>query len=163
VRSRNLARDAQSSLLITAPFNGTVLTEDPGSLLSQSVSSGQSLLTLAADGPRMIRVFIPVGEMDRIHMGDEVALAPLVHFSIPRLTLAPMDGEPVPLPGGIIARQSYAGIVLPTFYSARMTLPPEDGDLPLGAAGRAVVFGERRSLFGRASLVVVNLIRAHIW
>ncbi len=57
VRSRTLAHDAQSSLLITAPFNGIVLTEDPGSLLSQSVSSGQSLLTLAADrsthGPRL--------------------------------------------------------------------------------------------------------------
>lgn len=163
VHSRSLAHDAQSSLSITAPFNGIVLTQDPGALLNQSVSSGQSLLTLAADGPRMVRVFIPTGEMDRVHAGDEVALAPLVHFSIPRLTLAPMDGEPVPLPGGLIAHQAYAGIVLPTFYAARMNLPARFGDLPLGAAGRAVVFGERRSLLGRASSVLLNLIRAHVW
>jgi biotin carboxyl carrier protein len=163
VHSRSLAHDVQSSLSITAPFNGIVLTQDPGALLNQSVSSGQSLLTLAADGPRMVRVFIPTGEMDRVHAGDEVALAPLVHFSIPRLTLAPMDGEPVPLPGGLIAHQAYAGIVLPTFYAARMNLPARFGDLPLGAAGRAVVFGERRSLLGRASSVLLNLIRAHVW
>jgi hypothetical protein len=101
--------------------------------------------------------------MDRVRAGDQVALAPLVHFSIPRLTLAPMDGEPVALPPGIIAHQTYAGIVLPTFYSARMTLPAENSDLPLGAAGSAVVFGQRRSLFGRASSVVINLFRAHVW
>ena len=163
VRSRRLAHDAQSFLSITAPFDGIVLTQDPGALLNQSVSSGQPLLSLAANGPRMVRVFIPVGEMDRVHVGDEVALAPLVHFSIPRLTLAPMDGEPVPLPGGLIAHQEYAGIVLPTFYSARMNLPAGFGDLPLGAAGRAVIFGERRSLLGRASSVLINLIRAHVW
>jgi len=161
--SRSLARDLQSSLQITAPFDGIVLTEDPGALLDQSVSSGQPLLTLAANGPRMIRVFVPAGEMDRVHAGDEVALAPLVHFTIPRFTLTPMDGEPVPLPPGIIARQAYAGIVLPTFYSARMTLAAANGDLPLGTAGPAVIFGERRSLFGRANSVVINLFRAHLW
>ncbi|MGA2850069.1 MAG: HlyD family efflux transporter periplasmic adaptor subunit [Terracidiphilus sp.] len=162
-RSRTLARDVQSSLQITAPFDGIVLTEDPGALLDQSVSSGQPLLTLAANGPRMVRVFVPVGEMDRVHAGDEVALAPLIHFTIPRLTLAPMDGEPVPLPRGIIASQAYAGIVLPTFYSARMSLATAKIDLPLGAAGPAIVFGERRSLLGRAGSVVINLFRAHVW
>jgi putative peptide zinc metalloprotease protein len=162
-RSRTLARDTQSSLQITAPFDGIVLTEDPQALYDQSVSSGQPLLTLAANGPRMVRVFVPAGEMDRVHAGDEVALAPTVHFTIPRLTLAPMDGAPVPLPSGIIASQAYVGIVLPTFYSARMTLPAKDDDLPLGTAGSAIVFGKRRSLIGRASSVVIDLLRAHVW
>jgi biotin carboxyl carrier protein len=162
-RSRTLARDTQSSLQITAPFDGIVLTEDPQALYDQSVSSGQPLLTLAANGPRMVRVFVPAGEMDRVHPGDEVALAPTVHFTIPRLTLAPMDGAPVPLPSGIIASQAYVGIVLPTFYSARMTLPAKDDDLPLGTAGSAIVFGKRRSLIGRASSVVIDLLRAHVW
>jgi hypothetical protein len=44
-----------------------------------------------------------------------------------------------------------------------MTLPNADADLPLGAAGPAVIFGERRSLFGRASSVFINLVRAHLW
>jgi putative peptide zinc metalloprotease protein len=162
-RSRSLARDTQSSLQITAPFDGIVLTDDPGALVDQSVSSGQPLLTLAANGPRMVRVFVPAGEMDRVHAGDEVALAPVVHFAIPRLTLAPMDGEPAPLPSGIIARQAYIGIVLPTFYSARMMLPAANDDLPLGTTGAAIVFGKRRSLFGRASSVVIDLLRAHVW
>jgi len=161
-RSRGMARDLQSSLQITASFDGIVLTEDPEALLDQSVSSGQPLLTLAANGPRMVRVFVPAGEMDRIHAGDEVALEPTVHFTIPRLTLAPIDGEAVPLPPGIIARQAYIGIVLPTFYSARMALPAANNDLPLGTAGSVVIFGERRSLFWRASSVVINLFRAHI-
>ena len=112
----------------------------------------------------MVRVFVPAGEMDRVHAGDEVALAPMVHFKIPRLTLAPMDGEPVPLPSGIIARQAYVGIVLPTFYSARMTLTTPNDDLPLGTAGPAVVFGERRSLIGRAgSVASYAKARREVW
>ena len=78
------------------------------------------------------------------------------------MTLAPLEGEAVNLPPGLIAKQEYKGIELPAFYSTRMQLPPAD-NLPLGAAGTARIFGTRRSLFGRLVTIILNLVRAHVW
>jgi putative peptide zinc metalloprotease protein len=161
--SMGVARDAQSSLLIAAPADGQVLTDDPAALLGQTVASGEPLLTLAGQGPRVVRVYVPASELDRIHPGDELALAPPGRLSIIRLPLAPMDGTAVTLPPGLIPHQDYRGIELPTFYSARVSLPPQDSDLPLGAGGRAQIFGVRRSLFSRMAAVALNLIRSHVW
>jgi putative peptide zinc metalloprotease protein len=167
-RSRSLAREAQSSLLVRAPADGIVLTPDPAALLHQVVASGQPLLTLAGDGPRgdgsrIVRVFIPVSALDRIPAGATVALAPPGQLSIVRMPLAPIDGVAVTLPAGIVAHQNYKGVELPTFYSARMTLPAGFDRLPLGASGQAKVFGARRSLFDRFLTVLLNLFHAHVW
>jgi hypothetical protein len=79
------------------------------------------------------------------------------------MKLPPMQGEAVDLPPGLIPKQDYKGVVMPTFYSARMTLPAMAGDLPLGLSGQARIFGERRSLFQRVMTVLFNLFRAHVW
>jgi hypothetical protein len=91
-----------------------------------------------------------------------VAIIPPGRFSAIRMTLGPLDGEAVNLPEGLVVKQDYRGIELPTFYSARMTLPDSD-QLPLGTAGRAKIFGVRRSLFRRFVTVVANLVRSHVW
>lgn len=80
-----------------------------------------------------------------------------------RMKLPPMEGEAIELPPGLITKQAYKGVVLPTFYSARMTLPVSAGDLPLGLSGQARIFGERRSVAERLVTNVMNLVRAHIW
>ncbi len=163
LRSAGLAREAQASLAIVAPVDGIVLTRDPAALIHQEVGSGQTLITLAGDGPRMARLFIPASALDRIPPDAEVALAPPGSFSVIRTKLPPMQGEAVELPAGLIAKQAYKGVILPTFYSARLPLPPSAGDLPLGLSGRARIFGKRRSLFQRFVTVLLNLVRAHIW
>jgi putative peptide zinc metalloprotease protein len=157
-----VAREAQSSLLMAAPVDGVVLTEDPAALSGQEVGVGEPLVTLAGNGPRMVRIYVPASEMDRIHAGDELALAPAGQLSIVRLKFASMDGEAVTLPPGLIPHQDYKGIELPTFYSARILLPAQDG-LPLGAGGHAQIFGVRRSLFSRGAASIWNLFRAHVW
>ena len=65
-RSAGFAREAQSSLVIAAPVDGTVLTSNPGALLDQDVASGQTLLDLADAGSRIVRVFVPASALDRI-------------------------------------------------------------------------------------------------
>ncbi|MGA7158394.1 MAG: hypothetical protein WBY53_16220, partial [Acidobacteriaceae bacterium] len=168
-RSRGLADEAAASLLVRATVDGRVLTAQPGSLAGQRVGSGETLLTLAGDGggesvvQRSVRLFLPAGEMNRIRAGDEVAIVPPGSFSVLRLRLKTVEGETATLPQGLIARQQYKGIELPTFYSARVMLPEETPRMALGTAGVAKVFGARRSLAERAAIVVVDVVRAHVW
>jgi putative peptide zinc metalloprotease protein len=162
VHSGRLADEAQKSLILTAPINGIVLTENPGALLSQDVASGQSLLRVAEAGPASVRIFVPVSALDRIPAGAEVAIIPPGRFYPIRMTLPPLDGETVNLPPGLVARQDYKGLELPAFYSTRMQLPASENIL-LGTAGPARIFGARRSLFRRFVTITLNLVRAHVW
>jgi putative peptide zinc metalloprotease protein len=162
IHSGRLADEAQRSLLLTAPVNGIVLTQNPGTLLDQDVASGQSLLRVAEAGTPTVRIFVPVSALDRVPAGAEVALIPPGSFSPIRMTLAPLQGEAVNLPPGLVAHQDYKGIELPAFYSTRMELPASS-NLPFGTTGPARIFGARRSLFGRLVTITLNLIRAHVW
>jgi len=162
-RATDLARQAQNSLVLAAPANGTVLTVDPKSLAGQEVASGERLLTVADAGPHIARVFVPAAALDRIRAGDTVALSVPGRFSPVHVTLAPLGGDAVQLPVGLVARQNYKGIVLPEFYCARMVLPPSEADLPLGLDGNATIFGRRRSLAGRVVRVGIDLVKAHVW
>ena len=162
-RSMGFASEAESSLVITAPADGIVLTQNPPALLDQDVASGQPLLDLADPGPRIVRIYIPTSELERIAPGAEVALRLPDRFSIVRLSLAPPGGESVTLPPGLIASQNYKGIKLPVFYSARMLLPAAAGNPLFGTSGEAKIFGERRSIAGRFATIVLNLVKAHIW
>lgn len=163
LRSTALAREAVSSLEITAPSDGIVLTQDPGSLLNQDVAAGQPLLDLADAIPAVVRVYIPVSALDRIKPGSEVALSLPDRFSILRVPLAPFGGDSETLPPGLTPMQSYKGIKLPVFYCSRIPLPASAGGAKFGASGQAKIFGERRSLAARGYTVLANLIRAHVW
>lgn len=163
VHFTRLADEAESSLTVEAPKNGIVLTQDPAALLDQDVGPGQSLLDMADDGPRAVRVYIPSAALDRIQAGTELSLELPGRFSPVHLALAQPGGDAVSLPQGLVAAQDYKGIKLPVFYTARMELPASVGSPGFGVAGRAIVFGVRRSLAGRAFAVVSDLLRAHIW
>ncbi len=139
-----------------------VLTADPASLLNQDVAIGQPLLSLAASGGQVARIFIPASGLDRITPNAEVALVVPGRFSIVRLHLTQMEGEAVALPPGLVAAQEYKGIVLPTFYCARLPVHAQ-ADLALGIGGHAKIFGERRSLAQRFITALLNLVHAHIW
>ena len=153
----------QSALTMTSPASGVVMTADPASLLNQDVASGQSLLTIAEEGPRVARVYVPASALDRIPAAADVVLAPPGRFEHIRLRLGKMEGGAVSLPPGLIASQDYKGITLPTYYSALTAVPAAGGTLPLGTAGEAKIFGQRRSLFQRCVSIVANLVRAHVW
>jgi putative peptide zinc metalloprotease protein len=163
LRSTSLAGEAVSSLVITAPSDGVVLTPDPGSLLNQDVAAGQTLLDVADSGSPMVRIYIPVSALDRIATGSEVALALPDRFSILRLALGPFGGDAQALPDGLIPRQKYQGIKLPVFYCSRIALPASAGKALFGVSGQAKIFGERRSLAARGFTTLANLTKAHIW
>jgi putative peptide zinc metalloprotease protein len=163
VRAVRLAGNAQALLQVRAPSDGVVLTEDPEALLHQDVSSGESLLTVAASGPRMVRVFVPAVALDRVQRNAEVALILPGRFEAIHLVLPALEGNAVALPQGLVAAQDYKGISLPTFYYARLPLPASVAGIPLGTSGEARIFGQRRSLFQSVVTMAANLVRAHLW
>ncbi len=158
-----LATAARNSLLVTAPAPGVVLTPDPAALRNQDVASGQSLLELAEAGPRVARIYVPASALNRIPEHAEIAISPAGSFSVLRLRLPSLDSGAVSLPPGLLPHQDYKGIVLPSFYSARVPLPQSQVPEPLGSSGDAVIFGKRRSLFERGAEVVMDLAHTHIW
>jgi hypothetical protein len=147
--------------------DGRVLTSQPGELIDQQVGSGEPLLTIAGgnsgEDDESLRLYIPAGEMNRIQPGDEVSIAPPGHFSVIRTRLIWPEGESATLPVGLVAHQDYKGIVLPTFYCARLKMERGGSRLPLGTGGPAKVFASRRSLAARISELAVDLFRAHVW
>ncbi len=166
-RSGELAEEAQTSLTIRAPVDGRVVTPQPGGLIYQEVGSGESLLTIAGgdsgSSEERLRLYIPAGEMNGLRPGDDVSIALPGRFSMVHTRLTSIEGEAATLPEGLVAHQDYKGIVLPTFYCARLELPPGSPHLALGTAGSAKIFGGRRSLAERAGIIVMDVIRAHVW
>jgi hypothetical protein len=161
-RMTRLASEAQSSLQLSAPADGVVLTENPALLTDQNVGYGQPLIQLA-EGVRMVRVFIPATELERVLPNSEVVLALPGEFSMIRLKLGHIMGEPAPLPAGIVPRGQYKGLQQPVFYGALIPMPARDGDPMYGLSGQAMIFGERRSVAGRLAAAFSSLIKTHFW
>ena len=161
-RMTALAKEAQSGLELTAPADGTILTDDPALLVNEDVGYGQPLLQLA-EGARMVRVYIPTSALDRISASSEVAFALPGRFTLIRLRLTTPAGDPVALPAGLVSAGKYQGFKSPVFYSSRIALPVAAGSPMYGLAGTAKIFGERRSVAGRVATTLSNLVRAHVW
>ncbi len=162
-RSAELASQAQRLLVVRAPITGTVLDMAPQNLLNQDVGTGQPLLALASDGPRVARVFVPASALDRIPPSAEVSLAPPGRFAVVRRTLPPLQGAAIPLPPGLAPSQELKGVEPAAFYTTRLPLDASAEDLRLGMSGPARISGVRRSLFERAFTALLDLLRAHLW
>lgn len=161
-RMTRLANEAHSSLDLTAPSDGTVLTANPALLKDEDVGSGQPLIQVA-EGGRMVRLFIPATELDRVIPGADVTLALPGRFSRVRLKLGQIVGEPTPLPAGIVPSQKYKGLQVPVFYSALIPISTTAGNPMYGLSGNALVFGVRRSIAERFAVAFSSLIKTHFW
>ncbi|HVC46775.1 MAG TPA: biotin/lipoyl-binding protein [Terracidiphilus sp.] len=162
-QSRALSAQLQGTLLVRSPIHGVVLNPDPDSLLGNPVATGQPLLTVANDGPRLVRLYIPFSALKRILPHSEVLLMPPGRLSIVHLRIQGLDGQPVNLPADFVGKQTYKGIELPTFYSARIPLPFSIAGLPLGTAGTVKILGVRHSIFERCLRDGLDVLRQHIW
>jgi len=157
-----LADEAHSSLIIKAPSDGVILSENPEALLGKYVGSGEPLLDFA-DARRLVRIYIPAAALDRIPDNADVSIMLPGDFSIVSIKLAPPGGEAFELPAGLVSGTKYKGTQTPLFYCSRMPLPASAGSPALGVAGPAKIFGPRHSLAERAIRVVSDLVHAHAW
>ncbi|MGB6974817.1 MAG: HlyD family efflux transporter periplasmic adaptor subunit [Terracidiphilus sp.] len=162
-QSRALSGEVQASLVVRSPIHGVVLNPDPDSLLDSPIATGQPLLTVADDGPRLVRLYIPFSALKRILPHSEVLLMPPGRLTVVRLRISSLDGQAVGLPSGLIGKSQYKGVQLPTFYSARIALPASIAGLPLGTAGTAKILGARRSIFERCVRGGLDVLHQHLW
>jgi putative peptide zinc metalloprotease protein len=162
LRHTQVADEAVSSLVIKAPVDGTVLADNPAQLVYENVGYGQPLIRIA-EGATVVRVFIPVNALRRVPPSAEVALQVPGQFSVTHLRLTPISGEPLALPAGLVSAEKYKGLSLPVFYSAVIPLTEKMGGATYGVSGRAILFGERRSVGQRIGSGVLNTLRSHIW
>jgi hypothetical protein len=162
LRHTQLANEAVSSLVFTAPADGTVLADNPAHLVYENVGYGQPLIRIA-EGASVVRIFIPVTALPRVPPSAEVALQVPGQFSVTHLRLTPISGEPLALPAGLVSAEKYKGLSLPVFYSAVIPLTEKMGGATYGVSGRAILFGERRSIGQRIGYALSNTIKSHIW
>lgn len=163
VRMNTAARSESQSLIVTAPFDGVVMTPSPANLTGKNVGPGEELMKVAKVNPPTIRVFVPVSALDRVQIGDLVACDIKSAFRHVKLRLTALDEAAVPLPEGILPSQQYIGIQMPTFYEARITFDSASADLRPGTAGRAIIFGRRRSGLQRVYDSLRDLARSYVW
>jgi hypothetical protein len=162
MRMNAAASSESKSLIVNAPFDGIVMTSSPGNLTGKNVGQGEELLKVAKVNPPTIRIFVPVSSLDRVQMGDLVACNTKGAFQHLKLRLTALDGAAVPLPDGILPAQQYIGIQMPTFYEARIA-SGGGADLRPGTAGRAIIFGRRRSVLERIYDSLRDLARSYVW
>ena len=162
-RSRTIADEESAQLAITAPVGGVVATLDPENLVNRDVTTGETLLTIVDPSQLVARLFVPVTEMDYIRAGDPVSLQLPSQFMEIHGRLGPMEGSAMPLPAGILAQQAYKGIALPAFYTTRIPLEEQVGQIRPGTSGEAKIFGRRHSLAYRLASIFANVLRTHFW
>jgi putative peptide zinc metalloprotease protein len=162
-RSSAIADEESALLAVTAPVGGVVATSDPENLVNRDVTTGETLLTIVNPSQLVARLFVPFSEMDYIRVGDPVSLQLPSQFMEIHGRLGTMEGSPLPLPPGILAQQAYKGIALPAFYTTRMPLGAEAGQIRPGTSGEAKIFGRRRSLAYRLATIFANVLRTHFW
>jgi putative peptide zinc metalloprotease protein len=162
-RSSAIAREEGAQLAVNAPVSGVVTTSDPENLLNRDVTTGKTLLTIVDPTQLVARLFVPVSEMDYIRVGDPVSLQLPSQFAKIHGRLGTMEGSTMPLPPGILAQQQYKGIELPAFYTSRMPLGTEVGQIRPGTSGEAKIFGRRHSLAYRLATSFTNVLRTHFW
>src|ERR1700733_950185 len=155
-RSSAIADEESAQLAVTAPVGGVVATSDPENLVNRDVIIGETLLTIVDPSRLMARLFVPVSELDYIRVGDPVSLQLPSQFAEIHGRLGTMEGAAMPLPPGILAQQLYKGIALPAFYTTRMALGAEVGQIRPGTSGEAKIFGRRHSLAYRLAITFAN-------
>jgi putative peptide zinc metalloprotease protein len=162
-RTSATAREEGAQLSVAAPAAGVVTTADPENLLNREVTTGETLLTIVDPAQLVVRLFVPVSEMDHIRVGDPVSLQLPSQFREIRGRLGQMEGSDMPLPPGLIAEQEYKGMTVPTFYTTRMPLEALDHSVRSGMSGQAKIFGQRRSVAGRIVIMFGNVLHTHFW
>jgi putative peptide zinc metalloprotease protein len=162
-RSSATAHDESAQLAVVTPADGVVATDDPENLLHRDVTTGETLIKVVDPAKLVARLYVPVSAMDRIRLGDEVSMQIPSQFHKIYGKLGILEDSALPLPPGLLPDLEYKGIVLPTFYTTRLTLGEVGGGIRPGMSGEAKIFGKRRSLAHRILTILGNVMRTHFW
>lgn len=124
-----------NKLSIRAREAGTVVLDDPLTLIGKPVKAGEKLLSIVNPNEVEIELMLPAHETHAVHKGDKVSVF---------LDNAPFD----PITGNI-DRVMYEPIVSASnIVSYKAYVQIKDNQIPfLGMCGNAKIYGEETSLF----------------
>lgn len=124
-----------NKLTLFAPQSGTVILDDPTSLVGKPVKAGEKLLSIVDPKDVEIEILLPAHETHAVKKGDEVSVF--------------LDNAPFESIKGVIDRVMYEPVLTPSnivSYKAYVKVN-EHSTPPLGICGNAKIYGENTSVF----------------
>jgi len=158
-----LLQDELTHLTVSSPLSGTVLTPRVSDLRGSYLPAGTQVAEVADLRTLRARAYVPGLEIRNVRHGARAALrldsvAGSVHGTVAFLAPANSQIEP-----GLIAKDSYTGMVAPQYYVATILVPNDNTDLRDGMTGTAKVFVRHRSLAGFVGEAVYDFLRRKFW
>jgi len=158
-----LLQDEVAHLTIFSPINGKLLTPRVSDLLGSYLPAGTLVSEIADLSTLRARAYVPGLEIRSVREGAPAALrvdgvATSLHGMVAFLAPASSEIEP-----GLIAKDSYKGMVAPQYYVATIVLSDALPALQDGMTGTAKILVRRRALASFAAQAVYDFARRKLW
>jgi putative peptide zinc metalloprotease protein len=155
--------DQLARLRMRSPFQGVVLSPRPQDWVGSYAEAGSELLEIADTSRMRARVYVAEADTKRAALGASARLlcdSSVLPIQGSVVTVAPAAYEIEP---GLMAHSTFKGIRLPNYFVYDIVVDNPDGELRSGMAGRAKIFGKRRSLAALFWEPVGNFLGRKIW
>jgi putative peptide zinc metalloprotease protein len=158
-----LLQDEVAHLTVSTPISGTVLTPRVSDLRGSFLPAGTQAVEVADLRTLHARAYVPGLEIGNVRQGARAALhldstAVSLHGTVAFLAPANSQVEP-----GLIAKDSYTGMVAPQYYVATILISNDNAALRDGMTGSTKIFVRRRALAGFAAQAVYEFGRRKLW
>jgi len=156
-------QDELAYLTVSSPISGTVLTPHVRDIEGSYLPAGTQVVEVADLRTLHARAYVPGLEIRNVRQGARAALhldstAGSLHGTVAFLAPANSQIEP-----GLIAKDSYTGMVAPQYYVATILISNDNLALQDGMTGTAKIFVRRRPLAGFVAEDVYDFVRRKFW
>jgi putative peptide zinc metalloprotease protein len=158
-----LLQDELARLTVSSPISGRVLTPRISDLLGSYLPAGTQVMEIADLSSLRARAYVPGLDIRDVREGAPAALrldgmTGTLHGNV--ASLAPASSE---IAAGLVAKDSYTGMVAPQYYVATILIPNTQQMLQDGMIGTAKIFVRRRSLASFAGKMIYDFARRKLW
>jgi len=155
--------EMNSSLLVTSPIAGTVLTPRLPDMVGHHLPEGEELLEVADLSSLRARIYISEYELQRVKAGAQGRLqidgqAKKWDADVLSIGVSSMEIDP-----RIRAKTQLKGMNPPLYYQVDLVVANRDGTLKPGMVGVARIYGRRRSFGGLFLDSLQNFWGRKIW
>jgi putative peptide zinc metalloprotease protein len=161
-QSRTLAAEA-SSLAISSPISGVVVTPRLADRVGSYVVAGTELAEVAALKTLRARIYVSEHDVYKLHVGAPARLVVDGEFEMWRAAVASIEPLSVAIAPGLVDLSKYAGMSQPTFYVVNLLVANPQEELKPGMIGTARIYGARTSLAGLAARGAVDFFARKMW
>jgi putative peptide zinc metalloprotease protein len=152
-----------TSLQLTSPISGIVLTPRLADRLGTEIPTGTELAEIADLRQMRARIYVSEHDLYTVRVGQPARLQVQGFFqkwNSPVASLAPVSTDMDPRLSG---PNKFAGLHPPNFYVVNLLIANSDGTLKPGMIGIARVYGGRRSIAGLGWASISRFISRKVW